>query len=69
MSLCKMNILSNSTFSWWGAFLNKNIDRKVFIPSVWFGPSGPQNYKDMYQPEWTKIEVEYINGELKPKNN
>lgn len=61
MGLCKNHIMSNSTFSWWGTFLNKNLDKKVIVPSVWFGPKGP-NAKDIYESNWTTIPVEYTEG-------
>jgi hypothetical protein len=56
MSLCKHNIIANSTFSWWGAWLNRNVDNIVIYPNKWFGPAHNNLVTyDMFPQEWKCI--------------
>ena len=57
MSCCHHNIIANSSFSWWGAYFNKKLDRIICYPSVWFGESANIDTRDLCPPEWIKIHV------------
>lgn len=54
MSLCKHNIIANSSFSWWGAWLNDNSSKIVIAPDKWFGNS-KTNTQDIIPDSWIKI--------------
>lgn len=48
MASCSNHIISNSTFSWWGAWLSTNVNKTVIAPCNWFGSSLKHNTKDLY---------------------
>ena len=53
MSLCNHNIIANSSFSWWGAWLNTHNDKKIIYPSSWFN-NGPDS-SQIGGENWIKI--------------
>ena len=54
MSLCKHNIIANSSFSWWAAWLNLNKSKKVIAPKRWFAQN-THNTSDLIPTEWIKL--------------
>ena len=55
MTKCEHNIIANSSFSWWGAYLNENENKIVCAPSKWFGFAFKDDWQDIYCENWIKL--------------
>lgn len=54
MSLCDVNIIANSSFSWWSAWLNNKSDKTIFAPKHWFNDTSIIT-DDLIPKSWNKI--------------
>lgn len=54
MSLCQHNIIANSTFSWWGAWLNQHPNKTVIAPAKWFNDRS-KDATDLVPADWKKM--------------
>jgi hypothetical protein len=56
MSLCKHNVIANSSFSWWGAWLNNQHDKIIISPKQWYNNLEMNlQTKDLIPSEWIRI--------------
>jgi len=55
MSKCKHNIISNSTFSWWAAWLNQNANKTVIAPKLWYKGKRNESTFDLIPENWIRI--------------
>jgi hypothetical protein len=57
MSACSHNIIANSSFSWWGGWLNRNKAKIVIAPKRWF--SGREEASDVLPIEWVRMDNDF----------
>lgn len=54
LSACRHQIATNSSFSWWAAWLNPNADKTVVAPSRWFADASLDT-RDLIPEKWIQI--------------
>lgn len=54
ISKCKYQIIANSSFSWWGAWLNTNLNKIIIAPQRWYNDPN-RNTKDLIPKQWIKM--------------
>ena len=64
MAACRHNIIANSSFSWWGAWLNPNPDKIVCAPSIWRDEAIS---KQILPPNWIRCNVRQEQPHLRPE--
>jgi len=57
MSFCKNIVISNSTYSWWAAYLKKDAEGLILVPEIWFSFETPAQRKTFYPDHYTTIPV------------
>lgn len=55
MSMCRHNIIANSTFSWWAAWLNSNPDKIVIAPKKWYNGKLNEFTDDLIPDKWIRV--------------
>lgn len=53
MHMCRHHVIANSSFSWWGAWLNPSIDKIVIAPKIWF--TDGKNDSDLIPCGWVRL--------------
>ena len=57
MTYCRNHVIPNSTFSWWGAWLTQNEDKKIIAPKIWL--NSDEDYSTVIPESWIKLENKF----------